>query len=365
MTDYYDILGVSKNASSEEIKKSYKQLAKKYHPDVNKENNAEHKFKEISEAYAVLSDEKKRQQYDQFGSAEAFHQQYSQEDIFRNFDFGDMFGDSIFDMFFGAGGRGRKRTQRGQDLQYDLMLTFEEAVFGVEKDIHFDKHLVCEACDGSGAEDGKMEACSHCHGSGQVRRQQRTILGNLVQVITCSHCHGEGHLAKKSCSHCHGEGRVSGERKVTVKIPAGVHSGSQLRVSREGEAGPAGSVPGDLYVVLHVKESNIFRREDYDLYLDLPLSFSQAALGDTIKIPSLEGDVSLKIPPGTQSETKFRLRDKGVPYLQRHGRGDLFAIAKVCTPNKLNKEQKKLFEQLQKHDEKKSLLERIKEFAKI
>lgn len=362
--DYYKILGVSKSASKEEIKKNYRELAKKYHPDVNKDG-AE-KFKKISEAYAVLSDDTKRSQYDQFGST-GFHQKYSQEDIFRGFDFedifGDAFGDNIFNMFFGGGGRKRSHG-RGRDLAYELEIDFNDAVFGCKKEIEIESLTTCDKCNGSGSKDDKFAVCEECNGAGQVRVSRRTPFGSFTQVSTCNECSGEGKTIQNKCKECNGTGRVSKVRSVKINIPAGVDNGSKLKVSRAGEAGLKGGTSGDLYVVLHVKPSEIFDRDENDLYLHVPISFSQAALGDEIKVPTLEKDVNIKIPTGTQSGTKFRLSGKGVPYLDGYGKGDLYVIADVLTPKHLNKEQKRLLEELKKTEDKKSLLEKIKEFAK-
>lgn len=356
--DYYDILGVSKNASKEEIKKAYKTLAKKYHPDINKTKEGEERFKEVSEAYAVLSDEKKKQQYDQFGHA-GFSQRYSQEDIFRDFDFkdifGDFFGDNVFDMFFG----GRRRT-RGKDLRYDVTIDFEDAVFGCEKEIRFLKNIKCDDCEGEG---GELYVCSECGGNGQIRRSRSTPFGSFVQVTTCNRCHGEGKSIKKMCKACDGEGVVNRERRLKIKIPAGVDNGSQLRVAREGEAGPRGRY-GDLYVLIHVKESDVFERHGNDIYVNLPIGFSQAALGDVVNVPSLKGDVKLKIPAGVQSGTRFRLNGKGIAYLDGYGHGDQYVVVNVVTPKKVNKEQKRLFEKLKSFENKKSVLDKIKDFGK-
>lgn len=363
--DYYQTLGVSKNSSKEEIKKSYRELAKKYHPDVNKEPNSAEKFKKISEAYAVLGDETKRSQYDQFGST-GFHQRYSQEDIFRGFDFNDMFDDAfggdIFNMFFGGGGR--KRKSRGRDLAYELTINFEDAVFGCTKEIEIEMLDICSKCNGSGSRDNNLNVCSECNGAGQIRMSKRTPFGSFTQVSTCNVCSGEGKTIANKCKECNGTGRTVKLKKVKVKVPAGVDNGARLRVSREGEAGVRGSTPGDLYVILNVKKSEMFERDENDLYLNVPISFSQAALGDEINVPTLEKEVNIKIPDGSQSGTKFRLKGKGVPYLDGYGRGDLYVIINIVTPKHLSKEQKKLFEQLRKTEEKKSLLEKIKEFAK-
>ena len=363
--DYYNILGVSKNASKEEIKKSYKKLAVQYHPDKNPGNKeSEEKFKEVSEAYAVLSDDSKKQQYDQFGDT-GFHQRYSQEDIFRNVDINDLFGDifegGIFDFF---GGRGRKREKRGNDLAYELNISFEEAAFGVTREIHFQKLGECEKCNGSGSDDGKLDVCSECDGVGQIKVSRRTPFGTFQQVGTCGLCHGEGKKIIHKCKGCDGSGRKYHDKKLNVKIPAGVDTGNRLRISREGEAGLRNSTPGDLYVMIKVEESDIFERDGLDIYLHVPISFSQAAMGDEVKIPTLKDEVNLKIPSGTQSGTKFRLKGKGFPNIEGYGSGDEYIIADILTPKTLSKEQKKIFTDLKKTEEKKSLLEKIKDFAK-
>ncbi|MBI2148234.1 molecular chaperone DnaJ [Candidatus Woesearchaeota archaeon] len=363
--DYYQTLGVNKSASKDEIKKSYRELAKKYHPDISKEKDANEKFKKISEAYAVLSDDTKKAQYDQFGST-GFQQRYSQEDIFRDFDFGDvfgdMFGDDIFNMFFHGGGK--RNQNRGRDLAYELEINFEDAIFGCTKDINIEILDSCDECKGTGSKDGKLDSCDECKGTGQIRLSRRTPFGVFSQVSTCNACGGEGKSILHKCKECNGTGRVTKNKNVKVKVPAGVGDGAKLRISRGGEAGVRGSSAGDLYVILKVKPSEIFEREENDLYLHVPISFSQAALGEDIKVPTLEKDVNIKIPNGTQSGTKFRLKGQGVPYLDGYGRGDLYVIIDVLTPKHLTKEQKKLFENLKKTEEKKSLIEKIKEFAK-
>jgi molecular chaperone DnaJ len=368
--DYYDLLGVKKGASDEEIKKAYKTLAKKYHPDINKEPGSEEKFKKVSEAYAVLSDKSKREQYNQFGK-EGFQQRYSQEDIFRNFnfDFGDMegmFDNSIFDMIFGGNSSGsrRKHSRKGRDLQYEITISFEEAAFGIQKEIELEKYEPCESCEGTGAENGELETCNSCHGSGQVRRQARTPFGSFVQVGACPSCHGLGKVIKEPCNKCHGEGRIKIDKKLKVNIPAGVDNGSQLRISGEGEAGFNGARSGDLYLILNVEDSEIFERHGNDLYLEVPITFSQAALGDEIKVPTLKKEVSVKIPAGIQPNTNLRIKGSGIEDVHGYGPGDLFIIVKIVTPKKLSKEQRKLFEGLKKTEEKRSLLERIKDWAK-
>jgi len=364
--DYYQTLGVSKSTSKEDIKKAYRDLAKKYHPDISKEKDASEKFKKISEAYAVLGDDTKRSQYDQFGSS-GFQQRYSQEDIFRGFDFNDIFGDifgdgdDVFNMFSHGGSRGRHN--RGRDLAYELKIDFKEAVFGCTKEIEIETLGSCDACDGSGSKDRKFETCSTCRGAGQVRISRRTPFGTFSQVSTCDECSGEGKIIKTKCKECNGTGRKTRYKTIKVKVPAGVDNGAKLKVSRAGEAGVRGSSAGDLYVILKVADSDIFERDDNDLYLHVPISFSLAALGDEVKVPTLEKEIGIKIPSGTQSGTKFRLKGQGVPYLDGYGRGDLYVIIDVVTPKSLNKEQKKLFEDLKKTEEKKSLLDKIKEFA--
>ncbi len=367
--DYYDILGVKKTSTDEEIKKAYKTLAKKYHPDINKEAGSEEKFKKLSEAYAVLSDKQKREQYTQFGK-EGFQQRYSQEDIFRNFNFsfGDdeegMFDNSIFDMIFG-GGNSRKRSsnKKGRDLQYELDLKFDEAVFGTTKEIEIQKLESCEKCSGSGAKNGELKTCSICKGFGQVRRQARTPFGSFVQVGACPSCYGKGKVIETLCSECDGEGRFEKTKKLKVNIPAGVDNGSNLRIQNEGEAGAQGSRAGDLYLIINVEDSEIFERRGNDIFIEVPITFSQAALGEEIKVPTLKKDVALKVPAGIQSNTNLRIKGEGVPDVHGYGPGDLFVVIKVLTPKKLSKEQRELFNKLKKTEEKKSLLERIKDWA--
>lgn len=357
--DYYEILGVDKKASKEEIKKAYKLLAKKYHPDVSKEPDAAEKFKKVSEAYAVLSDDTKKASYDQFGK-EGFSQRYSQEDIFKNFDFGDIFGDSIFDMFFGGG----RRRERGRDLAVEVDLDFKEAVFGITKEVEIERLVNCSKCEGSGAKEGKLKVCATCDGRGQVRMEKRTPFGVFAQVTSCPKCKGKGKEVLEECPECEGEGRVKSNEKVKVNIPAGVEDGMKLRVPNKGEVGKRGSSGGDLFVILNVSDSDIFIREENDILLKLPLSFSQVALGDEVEVPTLEEEVTLKIPAGTQSGTKLRLKGKGVPFLDGYGRGDMFVEVNVVTPKKVSKEQRELFTKLKKTEEKKGLFDKIKDFAK-
>ncbi len=353
--DYYEILGISKNAAKEEIKKAYKKLAMKYHPDVSKEKNAAEKFKEISEAYAVLSDDEKRQQYDTFGS-DAFSRTYSQEDIFRGFDFEDIFGDlfggnDIFNMFFGGRGGHRTRRRTGANVRYDLEISFEEAAFGADKTIEVEKNEKCEACDGTGAKDGETTTCPDCHGSGVFRRTQRTPFGIFSQSTTCRSCGGEGEVVKEACPKCYGQGFIVKKKKITIKIPGGIDTGHTLRLSGEGE--PARGGPnGDMFVMIHVKPHKLFQRDEDDIYFEFPISFSQAVLGDEIEIPTLKGKAKLKIPPGTQSETVFRLKGEGIKNIHDHGKGDQYVKVKLRTPTSLSKKEKELFEELSKSDKK-------------
>jgi len=369
--DYYEILDVDKNSSKEEIKKKYKKLALKFHPDRASEENKkeyEEKFKEMSEAYAVLSDEEKKSAYDQFGHS-GFDQRFSQEDIFRNTNFKDIFseifgnngffGDSVFDSFFGGSRMGQRP---GRDLIYNLTIDFEEAAFGVKKKLKFRKNVLCEKCNGTGAKDGKLDSCSFCNGAGQVRKVQRTMFGMFQQVMPCRKCEGTGKIAKHKCEHC-SEGLISEIKELNVNIPAGVNSGSRLRISNEGEENKFGS--GDLYVDINVKPHKIFEREDYNLYLEYPISFSQAALGDNVEVPLLKGNIKVKINSGIQSGTVLRIKDKGIQNLNSSGCGDLFVKIHVKTPEKLNNKQKEIFKQLSKNSKekltiKKGFFEKVK-----
>ncbi len=348
--DYYETLGISKSASKEEIKKAYKNLAKKYHPDITKDKSSEEKFKEISEAYAVLSDDQKRANYNQFGH-DGFDQRFSQEDIFRDFDF-DIFRDfgfggfdSIFDVFFGRGNRRAKR--RGADLRYDLDISFEEAAFGIVKTIKFPGHSVCNSCNGTGAEGNSFETCANCNGNGQVSKTMRTPFGVINQVVTCHACRGNGKTIKKHCKSCNGSGLLEKTKTVEISIPAGVDNGNQIRVDGQGEIGED-NAPGDLYVVIHVRPHKLLHRDGADLYLEYPITFSKAVLGGKIDIPSLEKNVELKIPPGTQSHTVFRLKNQGIKKLRGFGKGDLYVKVIINVPEKISKKQRKLLEELDK-----------------
>ena len=349
--DYYEVLGVSKSASDQEIKSAYRKLALKYHPDRNPGNKAaEDKFKEAAEAYAVLADADKRHLYDRFGhaglGAAATGGQGFDPTVFTGFEdilggLGDIFG--FGDLFGGA--RRRGGPQRGADLRYDLEISFEESASGTETSIQIPRQETCETCHGTGAAPGsKPTTCPQCQGRGQLRYQQ----GFFTVARTCGQCRGSGHVISNPCPACRGAGRVQRDRKLTVKIPAGIATGQRLRLTGEGEAGAGGGPSGDLYVVVHVQEHEFFQREGNDLYCEIPLNYSTVALGGEITIPTLEGEESFKVPDGTQTGTSFRLRGRGMPDVTgRGGRGDLLITVKVLTPKKLTREQRKLLEQLQ------------------
>lgn len=361
--DYYEVLGVSKNATDAEIKSAFRKLAKKYHPDVNKEPDAEEKFKECQEAYAVLSDPQKRSQYDQFGHS-AFTNGQGGFSGFEGFDFGNM--SDIFDDILGGFGfssssrRGESasRKSRGNDLLYHLTLTFEEAFFGCKKDVMIDTMISCDACDGQGGFHSKT--CPSCHGSGVVTREQRTILGSFLTKTTCQECNGTGSSFEKKCSECHGTGRIKKKVTLTVNIPSGVNNDSRLRVPGKGEKGVNGGSNGDLYLEFTVKEHEIFDRIDNDLYLTLPISITTAVLGGKVEVPTMNGSVTLTIQSGSQSNDKLRLKGKGIPSTVSSRTGDMYVILKVMIPTKLSKEQKSLFESLSKTD-----LTSSSEFKKI
>ncbi|MFH2020522.1 MAG: molecular chaperone DnaJ [archaeon] len=354
--DYYKILGVEKNATKEEIKKAYKQLAKKFHPDVNKESDATEKFKEINEAAEVLADNSKRSQYDQFGDADAFKQASGFQGFDpRDFGFSNMgdvggdFGD-IFDMFFGRGfSSGGRKSYRGSDLRFDLTIGLDDVASGIEKTVIIPRLESCNVCKGSGANSSSdIGSCSHCGGSGRVTSTRRTPFGMFQTTTTCNNCGGEGKVIKNPCASCRGKGRVQTQAKIKINIPAGVEDGMRLRVSGEGEAGPKGGQSGDLYVVIHVKEHDVFVRDNDDLYIEVPVSFTQVTLGDVIEVPTIEGRAKLKIPSGTQSHTIFRIKGKGIPHLESSGTGDQKVRVMVQTPDKLSKKQQEILKEFQK-----------------
>ena len=362
--DYYEVLGVSKTATDDEIKKAYRGLAKKYHPDVCKEPDAEAKFKEVQEAYEVLSDSTKRQQYDQFGHEGPMGGQGG----FGGFDFGGGgFGgfEDIFSSFFG-GGASRQRAnngpQRGRNLKTSITLTFEEAAFGVEKEITLNKLETCKDCSGTGAMSGKdIETCPKCHGRGRVIVEQNSFFGRVQTETTCPHCNGKGKTIKNKCTTCHGEGRIRTTSKLKVRIPSGVEDEQTLTVSGKGEAGPNGGMNGDLYININVKPHDLFERSGVHLYCEMPITFSQAALGSDIEVPTLEGKAILKVPSGTQTGTKFRMQGKGIKNSRTGEVGNLYVVVKIITPTKLSNEQKDLFKKLSKTNEKsESVFEKIK-----
>jgi molecular chaperone DnaJ len=348
--DYYEILGVPRNASKDDIKRAFRQLARQYHPDVSNEADAEARFKEINEAYQVLSDDDKRAAYDRFGHAGV-------GPMPGGFSGGFPGIDEIFEEFFGGfgfGGMGGNRRRRGpvqgRDLRYDLRLDFEQAVFGAEVDIEVNRREKCDVCHGTGAKPGTSpRRCPDCNGTGQARRVQQTFF-NLVTVTDCPRCHGKGEIVDSPCPTCNGAGTVTRPRKLTVKVPPGVDDGMQIRLGGEGEPSPNGGPNGDLYVVLQVKPHEYFKRRDNDIILEMSINVAQAALGDVIKVPTVDGEAEVTVPAGTQSGKVVKLHNKGVPKLRRDGstsgRGDQFVMLTVDIPTKLTKEQRELFEQL-------------------
>lgn len=363
--DYYEVLGVSKSASKDEIKKAYRKLSKQYHPDINKEPGADEKFKEIAEAYEVLSDDTKKAHYDQFGHADP-NQGFGGFDGFGGGGFGGF--EDIFSSFFGGGGSTRRRDpnapRAGNDLQFQMTISFEDAVFGKETEIDIPRDEPCETCNGSGAKPGtKPDTCSTCKGRGQIQQQT----GPFVTQRTCPTCSGTGQEIKDKCTTCKGKGTTRKHRKIKVKIPAGVDNGQQLRVAGQGEPGFNGGPAGDLYVSFRVKEHEFFEREEDDVYCEFPITFVQAALGDEVEVPTLYGRIKLKIPAGTQTGTKFRLKEKGIQNVRGFGKGDQYIFVKIVTPTKLTEKQKQLLQEFAevsgqvpqgKHEE--SLFDKVK-----
>lgn len=367
--DYYQLLGVEKNATKEQIKKAFKKLALKYHPDcapTDKKDEYEEKFKEINEAVSVLADDKKRQQYDQFGNS-AFsggmgsgsQEGFDFSDIMSQFKSGS-FGnfEDVFDQLFGgSGSRKSSRQRRGSDLLYEEEITLEEAYSGIKKTIELNKLERCSSCFGKGSE--KFERCHHCNGSGYLKITQRTPFGLFQQTSPCPYCHGKGELPQDSCSDCSGEGLVRKNRKIEVTVPAGIEDGMRLRLSGEGEVGTNNGLSGDLYVQISVNLHKIFERRGDDLYLTIPISFSQASLGDEIDVPTINGIAKLKIPSGTQSETIFRMRNIGMPSVHGSDNGDQMVKVNVEIPRKLTKKQIELIKQLKEEKPQKSFLKKI------
>lgn len=356
--DYYDTLGVSRTAKKDEIKGAYRKLALQYHPDRNKSSGAEEKFKEISEAYAVLSDDEKRQQYDTYGHA-GIGERYTNEDLFRNADFNDIFRDlgfgfgggfgGIFETLFGAGprGQGARGRSRGSDLQYNLEMTLEQAAKGLSTEIDVPREETCGTCKGSGAAPGSQaKICNQCGGTGQVQHVQASGYSRLIRIETCNVCRGQGRIIERPCPECHGSRLVRKRRKITVKIPPGVDTGSSLRMRGEGEASPGGGSTGDLYVVLNVKPHPIFERRGNDILCDVEVSYPQLALGTEIEVPTLDAKATLKVPAATQPGTILRLRGKGLPSLEDGRPGDELVRIYVGVPKKLTARQRALLDEL-------------------
>ena len=345
--NYYDLLGIGKGVGDEDIRKAFHKKAMEFHPDRNKSAGAEEKFKEINEAYQVLSDPNKRAQYDRFGKA-GVGANGGSDQPFDGFDVFGGFGD-IFDSFFGdrTSRRGRQ-AQRGSDLQHQVVLSFEESVFGAEREVELTRLEKCGVCSGAGNQPGtKLETCSTCKGNGQVRRAQRSVFGQFTQVVTCSSCRGKGSIIKTPCSNCRGGGKERRSRKIAVTIPAGVESGMQVRLSGEGDTGSDGGGTGNLYVHIDVQEHQFFQREGFDLLYNLPVNIAEAALGALKFIPTLDGqDIDLKLPQGTQPGTEFRLKGKGVPHLNSNRRGDLKVTVDIRVPGSLDDRQRELLQEL-------------------
>lgn len=347
--DYYEVLGVEKNATDEEIKRAFRKLAKQYHPDVNKEPDAEEKFKEIGEAYAILSDPEKRRQYDQFGHA-AFEggssgfQGFNAEDIDLGSIFDDLFGSSFGFNFGGSTRRGKNSPRKGQDRLVKMNLTFEEAVFGCKKSINLDLNETCEKCHGAGGFNEKT--CSKCNGRGTIVVEQKSMFGIFQTQTVCNECGGTGKTYETRCNECHGTGHVRTNKEILVTIPEGVDTGYQLRISGKGEAGSNGGPNGDIYIEFSVKKHDFFERQDEDIYLEVPLTISEAALGCKKEIPTLENNVILEIKPGASTNDKLKLKGKGIKIPNSMRKGDMYVILKVIIPTKLNRKQKKLFEEL-------------------
>ena len=342
--DYYEVLGVTRDCSPEELKRTFRKLAMELHPDRNPNNaEAEARFKEAAEAYQILSDPERRRSYDMFGHP-GVGAGSGGFDGFEGFGFGD-----IFDAFFGSGfsGRGQARNVRGSDLRYDLTITFEEAYRGVETDIEVPRLAVCAKCSGNGAAPGtSVESCGTCGGSGQVRRAAQSIFGQVVNVVSCPACQGQGRIVRQPCSECRGQGRVETTKRLNLRIPAGVDTGSQIRLTAEGEAGVRGGPPGDLYVVIRVKPHAHLSRRDQDVIYELKLNIVQAALGDRIEVPTVDGPVEVSIPSGTQYGQTFRLGGRGIPHVRTGRRGDQFVVAQIVVPKDLGSHQKELLKQV-------------------
>ena len=343
--DYYEVLGIDRDATEEEIRRAFRKLAFKYHPDHNHDDRAGERFKEVNEAYEVLSDPDKRAAYDRFGHGGA-------EGLFgrgfEGFDFGG-FGD-IFDAFFGGAATAtRQAPQRGADIHYSTTVTLKEAAFGTEQEISIHRTENCSVCHGNGCQPNTQPSkCPNCNGNGQVRRMQQSIFGRFTNIATCPQCQGEGRIITDPCPHCRGTGKEKFERSIVVKIPAGIEDNSRIRLSSEGDTGTRGGSPGSLYINVSVKQHDLFRRDNDDILYELPVNFTEVSLGTETQVPTLEGDVKLKIPSGSQAGQVFRLKNKGIPHLNGHGRGDQFVRLRVVIPESLNKKQRELLEELDK-----------------
>jgi molecular chaperone DnaJ len=345
--DYYETLGVPRNASPEEMKSAFRRLAREYHPDVNSSPDAEERFKELNEAYAVLSDGEKRSVYDRYGH-DGLSGMGGMPD-FTTVDFSDIFEglEDIFNFGFGRRGHSRNRPRRGADLSYVIKLDFEEAVFGAEKEIEFTRDEVCSNCKGSGAQPGTSPTrCGTCNGAGEVRTVRQTFIGSMVQVTTCPTCQGKGEVISTPCNTCHGRGQERKTVKKTVSVPAGIDSGNQIRIAGEGQPGINSGPHGNLYIEVSVKKHKYFQRRKNDIFLDLNINVTQATLGAEVDVPTLEGTAKLKIPSGTQPGKTFRMRSKGVPHLRGSGRGDQMVVVNIQIPTRLSKEQRQLFDDL-------------------
>ena len=353
MTDYYEILGVEKNASKDEIKSAFRKMARQWHPDINKAPEAEAKFKELGKAYETLMDDDKRATYDRYGEDGLNNAGFNTQGPFAN-GFGDL--EEVFNSFFGGGfggfGSNRKQDpnapQRGDDLRLDIEIDFEEAVFGLTKQIKIDHLETCSACSGTGAKAGsKPQTCQTCGGRGSIQQTTRTVLGHFTQIVTCPHCQGKGTVISDPCPNCKGKGRVDVEKKIEVKIPAGVDNGSKMRLSQEGDAGKNGGIAGDLYIVMHVKPSHYYQRDGINVFTKLELTPAQAVLGDTISIKSLDGEKEVSIPAGIQNGETVKLRNCGVPNISKPSlRGDHIVIVEVKIPTHISSEEKALYQKL-------------------
>jgi molecular chaperone DnaJ len=364
--DYYEVLGVDKHADEASIKKAYRKLAMQYHPDKNPDNKeAEEKFKEASEAYEVLSDKEKRQLYDQYGHAGIENQfgsgGFSWDNFTHRSDLNDIFGDgfsSIFESIFGGGFGGRsssRSSNRGEDLQIELSLSLKEIASGTEKKIKISTKEACDKCNGTGSADGQVETCSQCRGTGQVRQVRQSLFGQMQTVSECPSCHGEGKIVKNKCPKCYGEGRMGKVKEISVKIPAGVEENQYIRLRGQGNVGPRGGSRGDILVLIHEKQDDLFERHGNDIVVEYPVSVSQAVLGDEILVPTLSGKVKMKIPAGTQSGRLFRLKGQGIQGLNTYSKGDEIVRITVVIPTKLSKEENDLFTQLKEFDSKRDL----------